>query len=100
MEIKSPDFSEEEALIYKEIFDKKLIEGFLKGKKSITEQEIDFFVENLVKENPKYKIDKEFLGKYVFFNYYQDNNKELPIYNLHYDKVLKTACEYLSKLGN
>lgn len=100
LEIKSPDFSEEEALIYKEIFDKKLIEGFLKGKKSITEQEIDFFVENLVKENPKYKIDKEFLGKYVFFNYYQDNNKELPIYNLHYDKVLKTACEYLSKLGN
>ncbi|WNY64909.1 S41 family peptidase [Borreliella carolinensis] len=100
LEIKSPDFSEEEALIYKEIFDKKLIEGFLKGKKSITEQEIDVFVENLVKENPKYKIDKEFLGKYVFFNYYQDNNKELPIYNLHYDKVLKTACEYLSKLGN
>ncbi|AAU07212.1 MULTISPECIES: S41 family peptidase [Borreliella] len=100
LEIKSPDFSEEEAVIYKEIFDKKLIEGFLKGKKSITEQEIDFFVENLVKENPKYKIDKEFLGKYVFFNYYQDNNKELPIYNLHYDKVLKAACEYLSKLGN
>ncbi|WNY62818.1 S41 family peptidase [Borreliella carolinensis] len=100
LEIKSPDFSEEEALIYKEIFDKKLIEGFLKGKKSITEQEIDVFVENLVKENPKYKIDKEFLGKYVFFNYYQDNNKELPIYNLHYDKALKTACEYLSKLGN
>ncbi|WP_187982871.1 S41 family peptidase [Borreliella bavariensis] len=100
LEIKSPDFSEEEAAIYKEIFDKKLIEGFLKGKKSITEQEIDFFVENLVKENPKYKIDKEFLGKYVFFNYYQDNNKELPIYNLHYDKTLKAACEYLSKLGN
>ncbi|WP_210361557.1 S41 family peptidase [Borreliella valaisiana] len=100
LEIKSPDFSEEEALIYKEIFDKKLIESFLKDKKSITEQEIDFFVENLVKENPKYKIDKEFLGKYVFFNYYQDNNKELPIYNLHYDKVLKAACEYLSKLGN
>ncbi|EED29997.1 S41 family peptidase [Borreliella garinii] len=100
LEIKSPDFSEEEAVIYKEIFDKKLIEGFLKGKKSITEQEIDFFVENLVKENPKYKIDKEFLGKYVFFNYYQDNNKELPIYNLHYDKTLKAACEYLSKLGN
>ncbi|QUG73106.1 PDZ domain-containing protein [Borreliella afzelii] len=100
LEIKSPDFSEEEALIYKEIFDKKLVEGFLKGKKSITEQEIDFFVENLVKENPKYKIDKEFLGKYVFFNYYQDNNKELPIYNLHYDKALKAACEYLSKLGN
>lgn len=100
LEIKSPDFSEEEAVIYKEIFDKKLIESFLKGKKSITEQEIDFFVENLVKENPKYKIDKEFLGKYVFFNYYQDNNKELPIYNLHYDKTLKAACEYLSKLGN
>lgn len=100
LEIKSPDFSEEEALIYKEIFDKKLIESFLKDKKSITEQEIDFFVDNLVKENPKYKIDKEFLGKYVFFNYYQDNNKELPIYNLHYDKVLKAACEYLSKLGN
>ncbi|SCW31403.1 carboxyl-terminal processing protease [Borreliella japonica] len=100
LEIKSPDFSEEETLIYKEIFDKKLVEDFLKGKKSITEQEIDFFVENLVKENPKYKIDKEFLGKYVFFNYYQDNNKELPIYNMHYDKVLKAAYEYLSKLGN
>ncbi|AWG42742.1 peptidase S41 [Candidatus Borreliella tachyglossi] len=95
LEIVVQDLSEAEALVYKEIFDKRLVEDFLKGKKSITESEIDAFMDNLDHEHANYAIDRDFLGQYVLAKFYQNTNQEVPIYNLHYDKALRAAYEYL-----
>ncbi|AYE36735.1 peptidase S41 [Borrelia turcica IST7] len=95
LEIVSKDFSEEEVLAYKEIFDKDLIGHFLKDRKTITETEIDNFIDNLVKGHANYNVDKDFLGQYVLTKFYQDTNQEAPIYNLHYDKALRASYEYL-----
>ncbi|AHH08326.1 S41 family peptidase [Borrelia anserina] len=99
LEVREREFSEAEIAAYKQIVDKKLIENFLNGRKdkeSITEDEIDAFVDKVIKEYPSYNIDRDILGRYVFLQFYQDTHNEMPIYNLHYDKSLRAACEYLA----
>ncbi|UER67539.1 S41 family peptidase [Borrelia sp. BU AG58] len=101
LEIVSKDFSEEEVAVYKEIFDKDLIGNFLKDRKTITETEIDGFIDNLVRQHSSYNVDRDFLGQYVLNRFYQDTNQEALIYNLHYDKALKASYEYLMReVGN
>ncbi|AHH10531.1 S41 family peptidase [Borrelia coriaceae] len=100
LEIVEREMSEAELLAYKQILDKKLIEDFFnrrKNKKSITEEEIDAFVDKVIKEHPMMNIDREFLGHYVFLQFYQNTRNEMPIYNLRYDKPLRAAYEYLVK---
>lgn len=100
LEIGEREFSETEVLAYRQIFDKKLVENFLnsrKNKKSITEKEIDAFVDKVIKEHSIQDIDKDILGHHIFLQFYQDTHSEMPIYNLHYDKPLRAAYEYLVK---
>ncbi|AHH12379.1 Carboxy-terminal processing protease precursor [Borrelia hermsii YBT] len=100
LEIGEREFSETEVLAYRQILDKKLVENFLNGrknKKSITEEEIDAFVDKVIKEHSIQNIDKDILGHHVFLQFYQDTHSEMPIYNLHYDKPLRAAYEYLVK---
>ncbi|BCR21792.1 S41 family peptidase [Borrelia sp. HM] len=102
LEVGRSDYSEDEISAYKQIFDKNFVENFLKGKKnkkSITEDEIDSFVDNAVKKysSRSLEIDKDMLGYYLFFQFYQHTDNKIPVYNLRYDRALKTAYEYLLK---
>ncbi|AGT27349.1 S41 family peptidase [Borrelia miyamotoi] len=101
LEIEKLEYSEDDLLAYRQIFDKNLVENFLKSKRnkrSITEDEIDSFVDNAIKKHSSHKeIDKDFLGHHLLLQFYHHTDNEMPIYNLRYDKALRAAYEYLLK---
>ncbi|WP_024653910.1 S41 family peptidase [Borrelia persica] len=108
LEIKEKELSEAELGIYAKMINDKAVEKFLnssKRKRSISEKEIDIFVDKFLKTsyvtsgNDSDNIDKKVLGRYLYLQVYQDIYNYQPLYNLHYDEVLKTAYEYLVKKG-
>ena len=86
------EFSEQEFESYKRVVEEDLIGSFVREYPSPSENRINYFLGELVKE--KIELDEYYL-KMMIQNEINRRMDNPPVYNLEYDETLKKAVEIL-----
>lgn len=93
-EVKEPETTEEDMEELKELYQNSYISKYLKGTPDPSKQDIDEFVDELMRKD--IDLDERVLKRLVY-NEINRTKNDPPVYDLNYDIVLKEAYKYLKE---